>query len=355
MTEKGFAQSEMADSAYERILDEIRTARIIDIAQWFRDLLNTGRGGPFMVLPGRETATDVIMRLYRTFEDARVQFKMRRAVAILFRQAGWQVDSPFYLSELLAIIGYLNVTAVRRRIGALANRKELKRVITPTGGNLHQHLLNTIVALEDVPGAFAVFKRDIQQPEYASICYQGLWERRLDYGVEYLPAILTHQRKHPELVNLPFALDSFISQTEVDSKIDYFAKDLFPAALRLLEEPDEIQLFLDSLKSAGYVFESSRGVYWFRSPDGARLSEEYSQGKLPSVLHIARLLRGLEEQYTYSAEETTRAHLMGEGFELASAVLGEKQSQYLSFVYAEVLERCGHGNGSRSYRRPSEV
>ena len=342
MSENESPQSQVANTAYAGILDKFRTARIIDIAQWFRDLLHTGRGGPLVARAGRETATDVLMHVYRASEDVRVQYRIRRAVAELLRQAHWQVDSPFYLSELLSIVGYVNATAVRRKIRCLANRGELKRVPMPSAGNLHHHLLNTIVALEDVPGAIAIFKRDIQQPEYASICYQGLWEQRLEYGIDYLPVMLAHQRRNPELVNLPFALESFIAQTEFKSKIDYFAKDLFPAALRLLKERDEVLTFLDCLEAAGYSVElpPDSNVYYFRSSkdETSRLSEDYSQEDLPAVFHVAWMSkslskeRRLKELFEALSQETEDMY-RGQDYELALMVFGRKPAEYLYSRY----------------------
>jgi hypothetical protein len=181
----------MSDPVHGRLV----SMREGEFQAWLSDLLRYGYTGDIPLFVGDGPPSLAFIRsIWESIDDADLEPGDRRRLRGMTKCAieemirGWAppAEPPEFFAELLNLVGTLNLVSCfdvllgyafegsfKGRIGSVDIHRQILRVIFPMPARLTEEAESKLRAILD---------RDIEEPEYASLCFRKAWMREPDRG-----------------------------------------------------------------------------------------------------------------------------------------------------------------------------
>ena len=217
-----------------------------ELVEWIRGFLAEDRSEP-LYLAGRDTYNSTILLQYY-YQSSNSGFRRRFERSILKLVDSWRecIDSLDYFAEILAIAGRIRIDDTYSRLLVLAKNESLKGQMG-LGVDLHNQILRVLFGFsmdrnrEDLE---FIINRDIEDTQYAPLCFRRSWELEFRNGINNLPLLLKSFHKDRS-IDVEGALDRFLKKLGKNG----FKKEFLNMLLKL-SDPYCID-FLEILKTLG--------------------------------------------------------------------------------------------------------
>jgi hypothetical protein len=196
-----------ADTGHDDADDLFTRLPVAGIAEWLRHYLATGDAGAVEVDLTLPPAEGLFGPYGRLAPPARA--RLRRATRALLRQT-LAAAAPSGLDALLYLVGYLPVRAALADLLPVAAGGAWKGVPAAGGIDLHAELLRTVIAVDRDGAALAIYRRDLDDPRYAGICFRAIAGRDPAAAPDAVERVRALAARYPERIDVRAVLGPYV-------------------------------------------------------------------------------------------------------------------------------------------------
>jgi hypothetical protein len=149
----------------------------------------------------REASFETITLLAKNYQFPQIRQKIINGMIILADRTVWQSQKQTqieYNQQIFCIAGFLRIESLNPEFTRLASGETLKKVKLMPYGHLHRYVLSALSAIGCNQNNVSIFERDIQEIEYAGICFRTLWKFNPTYAAKYTDQIFQFNRIDPD-------------------------------------------------------------------------------------------------------------------------------------------------------------